>query len=425
MSRELAIEPRGPLNADVALPGSKSVSNRAVLVAALADGESRLTHLLESDDIRVMREAVLALGAQVAALGGDTWRIGGTDGRLATPRAPLWTEASGTAARFVTALACLAPGPSVVDGTARLRERPLGDLADALRQLGARIETRGEGGCLPAHVGGGGLAGGVAEVDARRSSQTVSALLLAAPYAARDVELRLVEGGLVSRPYVDVTLDVMHAFGADAAWDGATTLRVRAGRGYAGREFAVEPDASTAAYFFCAAAILGGRVRVPGLGSASTQADVGLVDVLERMGCRVTRSRDAIELHGPPEGGLHGVDVDMNAMPDAVVALAVVAAFAKGPTRVRNVAHLRIKESNRLDALETELRKLGCDARVTDDGLLIEPGELRGATLETWDDHRIAMALALAGLRVPGVVIRDPEVVSKSWPKYFEALAGL
>ncbi len=424
MSRELAIEPRGPLDADVALPGSKSISNRAVLVAALAEGESRVAHLLESDDIHVMRQAAVALGASVDPLGEETWRIVGTGGRLAAPRETLWVEASGTAARFVTALACLAPGPSLVDGTARLRERPVGDLTDALGRLGAEVEAVGAGGCLPAHVRGGGLAGGVAAVDARRSSQTVSALLLSAPYAARDVELQLVEGALVSRPYVDVTLNVMRAFGADADWDGETTLRVRAGRGYTGREFTVEPDASTAAYFFCAAAILGGRVRVPGLGSSSVQADVGLVSVLERMGCGVTADRDAIEVRGPADG-LRGVDVDMNAMPDAVVALAVVAAFAKGPTRIRNVAHLRIKESNRLDALEKELRKLGCDAQAAGDGLVVQPGELRGATLETWDDHRMAMALALAGLRVPGVVIRDPDVVSKSWPKYFEALAGL
>ena len=420
----LPIAPRGPLDAEPALPGSKSISNRALVAAALAEGESRLEGLLESEDIAVMRAALAALGAGLAPAGGAAWSVRGTAGRLRAPGRTLDVRASGTAARFLTALATLAPGPVTVDGTPRLRERPVADLADALLRLGARLEVLGRGGCPPVRVHGGGLEGGAAPVDARRSSQTVSAILLVAPYARKDVRLELVEGALVSRPYVDLTLQVMRAFGAEVRWPEASALVVRAGRPYRARRFAVEPDASTAAYFFCAAAIAGGRVRVRGLPGDSAQADAGLPAVLERMGCRVLREPGAVEVRGPA-GGLAGVDVDMNAMPDAVLALAVTAAFARGPTRIRNVAHLRLKESDRLAALEAELCKLGCRARAGRDELCIEPGPLHGAAIETYDDHRMAMAFALAGLRVPGVVIRDPGCVAKSWPNYFEALAGL
>jgi 3-phosphoshikimate 1-carboxyvinyltransferase len=424
MSEPIAVAPRGPLDADVSLPGSKSLSNRALVVAALAEGQSRLDGLLESEDIEVMRHAVAALGADVRGESGEAWSVAGTGGRLRTPSNTLDVRASGTAARFLTALATLAPGPSTVDGIPRLRERPLADLTEALSRLGAPAEASGPGGCAPVHVHGGGLPGGDTEVDARRSSQTVSAILLVAPLARSDVRLRLTEGALVSRPYVDVTLQVMEAFGASAGWEDNATLVARATGPYVARSYRIEPDASTAAYFFGAAAVLGGRVHVAGLSPDSRQADVGLLGVLERMGCRVEREANGVTLRGPGDG-LAGVDVDMNAMPDAVLALAVVAAFAKGPTRIRNVAHLRIKESDRLAALATELRKLGCEVREHQDGLEIQPGSLRGAEIDTYGDHRMAMAFAMAGLQLPGVRIRDPEVVSKSWPKYFEALAGL
>jgi 3-phosphoshikimate 1-carboxyvinyltransferase len=420
----LPIAPRGPLDAVVRVPGSKSLSNRALVAAALARGESRLSGLLASEDIEVMRVALAAMGAAVEPLGDDAWRVAGTGGALRAPAGTLDARASGTAARFLTAVAALAPGPSVLDGTPRLRERPIGDLAEALGRLGARVEVLGQGGCPPVRIAGGGIAGGQAAVDARRSSQTVSALLLAAPYARADVELALVEGALVSRPYVELTLQVMREFGAEAGWVADDRLRVRAGIPYSCRDYGVEPDASSAAYFFCAAAIAGGRVRVPGLRPDSAQADLGLLEVLARMGCRVGREADGVVVEGPRDG-LAGVDVDMNSMPDAVLALAVTAAFARGPSRIRNVAHLRIKESDRLAALERELGKLGCRARATADALELEPAALHGAEIDTWDDHRMAMAFALAGLRVPGVAIRDPACVAKSWPSYFDALARL
>ena len=424
---EIAVHPRGPLDAVVRVPGSRSLTNRALVAAALADGESTLENALSADDTDAMRVALGALGVPIAvdARATGTWRVAGRGGRLGVPAAALDARASGTTARFLTALAALAPAPVVIDGSARMRERPIQDLVDALGRLGVRVEVQGRGGCPPVRVLGGGFPGGEAEIDARRSSQYVSAVLLVAPYAARDVGLSLTGGTLVSRPYVEMTLDVMAAFGAEAGWRPDGGLRVAAGRRYVPRAFAIEPDASSAAYPWAAAAIAGGRVRVDGLAATSRQADARFVDVLERMGCAVERGDRHTTVTGPAPGGLRGVDVDMNALPDAVLALAVVAAFAAGPTVVRNVGNLRIKETDRLAALERELRKLGAGAQAGPDWLRIEPAPLRGAAIDTYEDHRMAMAFALAGLRVPGVVIRDPACVTKTWPHYFDALERL
>jgi len=378
---------------------------------------------LVSDDTRVMLACLEALGCPVAR-DGDVWRVPGGGGQLRAPAEPLYAGNSGTTARFLAAACTLADGPVVIDGNPRMRERPIADLADALGQLGAGVQVLGEHGCPPLRLTGGGLPGGEAEIDASRSSQYVSAVLLAAPLARRDVTLRFRAGILVSRPYVELTLELMQAFGAEAGWTGADGIRVRGGRGYRGRPYRIEPDASAAAYPFCAAAIAGGRVRVEGIPEGSLQADLALLPLLERMGCRVRRGADFAEVQGPAQG-LRGLDADMNALPDAVLALSVVALFAEGPTRIRNVANLRIKETDRLAALETELRKLGADARAGADSLEIRPGPLVGAEIDTYDDHRMAMSFALAGLRVPGVVIRDPGCVSKTWPEYFSALEQL
>ena len=420
---ELAVRPRGPLDATVRVPGSKSLTNRAAPIAALAHGASTLGGCLASDDTDAMREALRALGVAIE-VAGDTWRIEGRAGVLHAPQAPIDARASGTTARFLTAVALLADGPVVIDGSERMRERPIDDLTDALRALGADVVVLGRNGCPPVRVQGG-LPGGRAPIDARRSSQFVSAVLLAAPYAKDDVTLDPVGGFVVSAPYVDLTLATMQAFGADAAWMPGGSLRIAAGRHYRGREYAIEGDASAAAYPFCAAAIAGGRVRVRGVPAGSLQADLALLDVLERMGCTVTREADAITVARAPAATLAGIEVDMNALPDAVLALAVVALFASGPTRIENVANLRIKETDRLAALERELAKLGARAEAGPDWLAIEPGPLRGAAIDTYDDHRMAMAFALAGLRVPGVVIRDPGCVAKTWPDYFAMLEAL
>lgn len=419
----LPIAPRGPLDARVCVPGSKSLTNRALVVAALARGRSRLRGALRSQDTEAMLESLGRLGCAID-VGGDVFEVTGREGRLTAPDAPLFARSSGTTARFLTAAATLADGPVVIDGSARMRERPIQELADALSALGARCRTLGRNGCPPVRVEGGGLPGGPARIDARTSSsQFVSAILLVAPYAARDVELSLVGGSVISRPYVELTLQVMGAFGADAGWSGDGSLRVAAGKTYTARDYAIEADASAAAYPFCAAAIAGGRVRVEGIAADSLQSDYRLLDILERMGCRVRRGPDWAEVEGADH--LRGVDVDMNDLPDAALALAVVMLFAEGPSRIRNVPNLRIKETDRLAALETELRRLGGDVRAGADDLCVNPSPLRGAVIHTYDDHRMAMAFALAGLRVPGVAIQDPGCVAKTWPDYFSMLEQL
>ncbi len=419
----LPIRPRGALAATVRVPGSKSLTNRALVAAALASGQSRLEGGLRSDDTTAMIEALRALGCGID-LGEDAWRVQGLAGKLASPKAPLDAGNSGTTARFLTAVATLADGPVVIDGSPRMRERPIQDLVDALAELGARVRVLGHAGCPPVRAEGGGLPGGRAVIEARRSSQYVSAVLLAAPYAPAGVELVCRDGKLVSRPYVDLTLELMRAFGAAAGWGADAALRVEPGHAYRGRAYAIEPDASAAVYPLCAAAIAGGRVRVAGLPGDSIQADLALLPILERMGCRVARGPEGLEVTGPA-GRLRGVDVDMNALPDAALALAVVALFAEGPTRIRNVANLRIKETDRLAALERELRKLGANARSGSDFLEIIPGAPRSAAIASYEDHRMAMAFALAGLRIPGVSICDPGCVSKTWPEYFSMLEAL
>jgi 3-phosphoshikimate 1-carboxyvinyltransferase len=393
------------------------------VTAALASGESVLEGATESDDAAAMREGLRALGVPIR-VEGDAWIVSGAGGRLpANGKVALDVRASGTTARFLTAVATLAaPGAEVtLDGTPRMRERPIGELVAALGALGADAAALGPGACPPVRVRGGGLAGGRVTIDARRSSQYVSGVLLAAPCAARDVELALVEGRLVSRPFVDLTLQVMGEFGADARWTEAGTLAVRAGRPYRGRRYAIEPDAQAAAYVFAAAAIRGGRAVVEGIPAGSRQPDLRLLDALVAMGCTVRRDGDAIELTAPP-GGLRGVTWDGEPMPDAVLALAVVALFAEGATEIRNVGNLRIKESDRLSALESEIRRLGGRAEAGPDWLRIEPAKLSGAVIETYADHRMAMSFALAGLVVPGVAIRDPGCVAKTWPEFFAAL---
>jgi 3-phosphoshikimate 1-carboxyvinyltransferase len=416
------IRPRGPLDARVRVPGSRSATNRALVCAALAAGTSRLRGADESDDTAAMREGLRALGVAIET-SPDAWTVAGCGGRLPARDARVDARASGTTARFLTAAATLAAGPTVVDGAPRMRERPIADLVEALRVLGAGVEILGRAGCPPVRVAGGGLPGGRAVIDARRSSQFVSGILLAAPCAARDVELEFAGGILVSRAFADLTVDVMRAFGAEIEL-GAGGVRVAAPRTYQARDYAIEPDAQSAVYPLAAAAIAGGRVLVEGVPPGSRQTDLRVLDVLERMGCRVERGAPGVALRGP-DGPLRAVDADMNDIPDAVLALAVVAAFADGPSTLRNIAHLRIKESDRLAALETELRRLGAGAHASADALRIEPAPLHAARVATYDDHRMAMSFALAGLRVPGVEIEDPDCVAKTWPGYFEMLDAL
>jgi 3-phosphoshikimate 1-carboxyvinyltransferase len=409
-----------PVQAAVRPPGSKSFTNRALIVAALASGgASRLIDPLEADDTVAMRECLRGLGVLIDDVD-DPWLVLGTGGHLTAPSSPLDARASGTTARFVTAAAVLADGPVTIDGTPRMRQRPMAHLLEALTALGADVASNG--GYPPVTITPAPIHGGEVTIDGTASSQFVSALLMLAPMLDAATTIHLAGGAVVSRPYLTSTLEVMEAFGAEVD-DLGDAFRVAA-TGYRKAHYDIEADASAAAYPLVAAAITGGVISIEGIPASSTQADLALVDVLEMMGCTVERGATRIVL-GATGRVLRGVDVDMNLAPDAVLALSVACLFADGPSRIRNVGNLRIKETDRLLALETEIRRLGAGAVVTGDDLVITPGPLHGAAIETYDDHRMAMSFALAGLRVPGVNIIDPGCVAKTWPSYFDVLDQL
>lgn len=414
----LAAPPRGVV---VRPPGSKSITNRALLVAALAAGETRLHGALYSDDTERMSEALAQLGVRMESdRAAQGFHVIGSEGRFTASRAVLFAGNAGTAARFLVAAACLGRGDFVIDGNERMRQRPIGDLVDALAQLGVAVSA--PSGCPPVQVHATGLPAGRTVVRGGRSSQYLSALLLVAPYAAGDVEI-VVEDELIARPYIDMTLGVMAQFGVDVERDGYRRFRVAGRRCYrAVADYAIEPDASSAHYFLAAAAICGGDVTVAGVGTASLQGDIGFVDVLERMGARVERRPESLTVHG---ASLHGVDVDMGDISDTALTIAVLAPLARAPVRIRNVAHLRLQESERIASVTHELRKLGADVTEFDDGWEVRPSTLHGGEVDTYDDHRIAMAFAILGLRVPGIVIRDPGCVRKTYPNFFDELERL
>jgi 3-phosphoshikimate 1-carboxyvinyltransferase len=410
-----------PPDATIAVPGSKSLTNRALVLAALADGQSRLANALFSDDTVVMVDALRRLGFAVTVHEqSSTVAVMGRGGDIPEASAELFVGGAGTAARFLTAMVCLGHGWYRLDGIPRMRERPIGDLVEALNRLGASVTATN--GSLPVVVDARGLRGGRAVVKGDVSSQFVSALLMAAPCASDGVEIE-VEGRLVASPYVEMTLAVMAAFGVTVVHDGLRRFRVGPGRRYSAREYHVEPDASGAAYFFAAAAISGGRVTVPDLPVSSLQGDARFVDVLQLMGCRVERDGGALSVRGG--GVLRGVDVDLGAMSDQTMTLGAIAPFAQGPTRIRGVAHIRHQESDRLAAVAAELRRLGQDVEEHADGVVIVPRPVRPAVIQTYGDHRIAMAFAVAGLRAPGIAIADPGCVAKTFPDFFERLDQL
>ena len=414
----MIVEPLNrPPDATVRLPGSKSITNRAVLAAAMAEGMSTLTGALVADDTEAMVDAARALGATVERTD-TTWTVTGTGGVPPVHEASIDARQAGTVARFVLAVAAASGATALVDGSDQLRSRPMAPLLDALRQLAAVVEEKGAPGHLPVLVSGP-LTGRIAELPGDASSQFLSGLLLAGPLLPDGLEVQLTTA-LVSRPYAVMTAAVMRAFGA-AADVGDRICRV-AGDGYRATAYAVEPDASAASYFFAAAAITGGRVRVEGLGRGSIQGDMAFTDVLARMGASVTLLDDAVEVKG---GELHGIDVDLADLSDTAPTLAVVAALADSPTRVRGIGFIRAKESDRIGAVVEELRKCGVDASEEADGFVVRPSTVQAAVIDPHDDHRLAMAFALLGLRVPGIEISDPECVAKTFPNYFEALGNL
>lgn len=424
----------GPLDASVRVPGSKYEANRFLIAAALTEGTTRLTGLPENDDIRAAISAIRALGARAAAESARVLEVrgapaGGTTGAGGAGSAITVSVAeSGTLLRFLTAAAATVPGPVRITGRGRIGQRPIAGLVAALRTLGAEIETTG--GYAPLTVRSGRLEGGEVRVAATESSQFASGLLLAAPRATGEITLEL-GGEPVSASYLDLTASVMRRCGVEVERPGPRRLRVPAGARYLPGNRRVSGDWTSASYFLAAAAIAPGRVTVDGLDPESPQGERGFPEILRRMGCQVSEepSGDGVRVTVAGSPRLQGIGVDMNSMPDAVPTLAAIALFAEGPTRIQGIGHLRHKESDRIAALAEGLGRLGARVAATDDGLAIERPEggasLRPALLDSHGDHRIAMGLALAGLRLPGVRIRNPEVVAKSFPGFWRALSGI
>ncbi len=423
MTDSIEIQPaKGPLDASIRPPGSKSITNRALVCAALAQGRSILSGVLESEDTRVMIEGLVKLGLAIEHdPGSRPVRISGCAGRPPATNDDLYVANSGTTIRFLTALVTLGQGTFRLDGTRRMRERPIQDLLDALGQLGADARSESGSGCPPVVVRAAGLPGGRATIAGDISSQFLSGLLMAAPCAAGPVEL-VVGGELVSKPYIEMTLAVMRAFGVSVEVDRLRRFAIAAPQQYTGRQYEIEPDASAASYFFAAAAVAGGRVTVEGLSGDSLQGDVAFCDCLKRMGCEVVYRPDSITVVGRP---LRGNEAAMHAISATVPTLAAVALFADGPTTITHVGHIRHKETDRIAALAAELRKLGATIDEWKDGLKITPADLHGARIDTYNDHRMAMSLAVVGLALSGVVIHDPGCTKKTYPRFFEDLAAL
>jgi len=425
---ELAVAPlTAAPNATVTVPGSKSITNRALVLAALAGYQScHLRGALQSEDTAVMIEALRRLGVtiNIPADKPDSIILLHPE-RLGTTPTPidLFVGNSGTTVRFLTALLGTLTGTFRLDGVPRMRERPIEELLDGMRQLGVDARSEAGNGCPPVVVSASGRMGGTARIRGDRSSQFLSGLLMVGPFCQTETVIEI-DGPLVSEPYVAMTLEMIRDFGYEVEVGPGHRYRFpppAQGRGFS-NTYVIEPDASAASYFWAAAAVAGGRVTVSGLTRKSLQGDVRFVDVLAQMGCRVEECEAGITVHG---GRLRGVDVDMNDISDTVMTLGAVALFADGPTTIRNVAHIRHKETDRIAALATELRKFGAAVEERADGLTITPGPLRGAAVDTYNDHRMAMSLALVGLKVPAVVVRDPGCVAKTYPGFWGDLEKL
>lgn len=419
------IVPSGPVDGEIQAPPSKSLTIRGLAAAALASGRSALREPLVADDTRRMADALERLGIRITRRGGSMI-VEGAGGAIQARGASLDLGHAGTPLRLLTAICCLGSGRFLLDGSARMRQRPVADLIEALRALGVLITSLNGDGCPPVEIVADGFRGGAARLRGDVSSQYLSALLMIGPCAAEDLTISL-DNPPVSRPYVDLTLQVMEAFGAAVERTGYTRFRVAAGHGYEARVFPVEGDASSASYFFAAAAITGGRVRVTGIPPSSRQGDLVFLDLLETMGCRVARGPSGLTVEAGP---LRGIDTDLSGAPDLAPSLAAVALFAEGPTRLRGVAHLRQKESDRMETVAACVRSLGGTAEIGPAELIVRPppggrSSLRGASIDPREDHRIAMAFAVAGLAVPGISILNDGCVAKSFPDFFDRLRDL
>jgi len=408
------------LNASVTVPGSKSYTQRALVIAALAGGKSFLRDALLSEDTKYLIDALRSLGAGIL-MAKDDIILTGTDGRIEDPGKTIHLGNNGTALRFLTTLVSLGSGHITLDGSNRLRERPVKPLLDALETLG--VVSQCVNGYPPVTVQGGGLRGGRVIFEDAESSQYISSILISAPYSQRDVELEL-RGVTSSMPYIDMTIDVMRHFGVEVEKRGQNEFKVNTQQVYTGKKYLIEGDVSSASYFFVAAALAGGKIKVVNINPETRQGDIAFLRIIELLGCHVSRGENCVEVTG--KGLSRGdYEFDMSDMPDMVPSLAILAAFREGVTVIKNVSHLRLKESNRLEALVNELNRTGIDAEESADGLIIRGGVPHGAEIETYNDHRIAMSFAVAGLLAPGIKIKDKKCVGKSFPAFWDEFEKL
>ncbi len=411
-----------PLSATVQVPGSKSITNRALLMAAMARGRSVIESALVSDDTRYMIAALQNLGFALSLdEPGSRIAMEGYGGAIPAKSADLFVGGSGTAMRFLAGFLTLGKGRFRLDGNARMRQRPIGDLIDALHKLGLAIHCEADNRCPPVVIEGDDFAGGETVVDARLSSQFVSALLLPAPIWKRGLRLKFM--GTAGIPFITMTIKLMERAGIQGIFVDDNFISVPGGQSYQAGSFVVEADASSASYFAAAALLCGGKVEIKNLSRESVQGDIEFLSVLRRMGARINWRRRSVVIEGG--GEFRGLDIDMRTMPDMVPTLAALAPFATSPTRIRNVEFIRHHESDRIRALATELARLGVKVVEHHDGLDIEPSRPAPAAIETYDDHRIAMSFAIMGLRVPGIRIKEPGCVSKTYPHFFVDLAAL
>ena len=420
---KLTLSPIHEISGIVNLPGSKSLSNRILLLSMLAEGQTEIHNLLDSDDVRRMVEALEILGIQFEEKRAENLiSVSGTAGKIPVSEATLMLGNAGTAIRPLTAAMTLGHGRFVLDGVTRMRERPIIDLVDGLSQLGANLRCLNDTDCPPVEVIADGLPGGKTRLSGAISSQYLTAILLVAPYAKSDVEIEIIDK-LVSVPYVEMTMRLMRHFGVSVNHKDFQTFQIPRQNYQSPGKLYVEGDASTASYFLAGAAITGGSVTVKGCGTESIQGDSRFAEVLEQMGAKVDWGARQVKLTGST---LNGIDVDMNQMPDAAMTLAVTALFASGPTAIRNIYNWRVKETERLKAVSTELRKLGAVVEEGHDYLVIHPPiRIKMASINTYDDHRMAMSFSLVACGKSSVTICNPDCVSKTFPDYFEVLAGL
>lgn len=416
----IEIRPQKIYEQEVTVPGSKSYTHRILIASALSDGTCNIYNGLESEDTLLTLGALKQMGVKIEVTK-DRFIVYGKEGAFEPCDEPVHLGNSGTSIRLLTAIASLGQGIYTLAGTERMGERPIQDLLDGLNQIGIKACSVNNNGCPPVEVKGGKIDGGSIALKCGTSSQFLSALLLMAPYTKRGIDIDVIEGP-VSRPYVDMTVDVMEKFGVEVIRDGYEHFRVDGGQTFTSGTYMVEPDCSQAGYFWAAAAISGAGIKVKGITKNSRQGDVRFTELLKAMGCEILHEKDGITVLG---GQLSAIKADMGDMPDMVPTLAIVAAFAEGTTVIENVAHLKAKESDRLGSVVKELSKMGIEASCSDTGMMIKGGIPSGTEIDTYGDHRIAMSFALAGLKVPGIIIRDERCVDKSFPNFWNVFQGL